>query len=113
MIIYSVTTSVLSTHEEQWVEWMQEKHIPEVMATGYFTGFQFNKLLDPQPEAGTATYNVQYTLASFSDYHYYVTKEAPALRQDHEERFGKQALSFRTVLKKLNASLSPSTPSKS
>ena len=111
MIIYSVTTSVLSAKEGEWVEWMQEKHIPKVMATGYFTGFHFNKLLDPQPEPGTATYNVQYTLASFSDYHYYVTKDAPALREDHESRFGKQALSFRTVLKNLDASIPSPTPS--
>jgi len=101
MVIYSVTTSVLKPREEEWVTWMHETHIPDVMKTGYFTDFHFLKLLDPQPEPGTATYNVQYILESLTDFHHYTTKAAPLLRQDHEERFGKQALSFRTVLREM------------
>lgn len=81
---------------------MQEKHIPDVMATGYFSDFDFNKLLDPQPEGGTSTYNVQYYLDSFSDYHYYITEKAPALREEHEKEFGKHSVSFRTVLKRMD-----------
>jgi hypothetical protein len=103
MIVYSITTSVVLSREQEWVEWMQEKHIPDCMSTGYFLDFNFQKLLDPQPEPGSATYNVQYILGSFSDYHYYIKEEAPALRQAHEDQFGPHALSFRTVLKRIES----------
>ncbi|MEM9983876.1 MAG: DUF4286 family protein [Bacteroidota bacterium] len=101
MVVYSVTTSVMYQREEEWVKWMKEEHIPQVLATGYFTGHEFHKLVDPQPEAGAATYNVQYLMESFTDYHHYQEKAAPALRKDHEEAFGKSVLSFRTVLKRI------------
>jgi hypothetical protein len=36
MIIYNVTTKHESVHD-QWMIWMQHKHIPEILATGKFT----------------------------------------------------------------------------
>jgi hypothetical protein len=100
MIVYSVTTSVLKQREEDWLTWIHGTHIPDVMATGYFKAYHFHKLLDPTPEPGSATYNVQYLLESLTDYHHYTTKEAPALREASEAAFGKHALTFRTVLRR-------------
>ena len=37
MIIYSVTVSVEKGIHEDWLSWMKETHIPDVMSTGYFT----------------------------------------------------------------------------
>ena len=101
MIIYSVTSSVMIPREQEWVKWMAETHIPEMMDTGFFTEFHFSKLLDPQPEGGVSTYNVQYMLDNFSDYHYYITQKAPILREKHKEAFGAHVVSFRTVLKRM------------
>lgn len=101
MIVYSVTTSVLREREEEWVQWMHGTHIPDVMATGYVKEYQFHKLLDPMPEPSSVTYNVQYLMESLTDYHHYTTKEAPALREAFEDEFGKDAMAFRTVLRRV------------
>jgi hypothetical protein len=36
-IIYNVTTMVSNTIVPAWIEWMQQQHIPAVMATNCFT----------------------------------------------------------------------------
>jgi len=36
MILYNVTVSIDITVREQWLKYMREKHIPEVMETGHF-----------------------------------------------------------------------------
>ena len=36
MIIYNVTCHMDLALAEEWLRWMQEIHIPEVMATGCF-----------------------------------------------------------------------------
>ena len=36
MIIYNVTVSIDQSIHEDWLQWMKEIHIPEVMETGFF-----------------------------------------------------------------------------
>ncbi len=37
MIYYNVTVNINESVHDQWVKWMQEKHIADVIATGKFT----------------------------------------------------------------------------
>jgi len=41
MIIYSVTVNIDDSVHDEWVTWMKEVHIPDVMATGYFLENRF------------------------------------------------------------------------
>ena len=45
MYIYNVSVSVDDEIQSDWLSWMSEEHIPEVMDTGYFTGFKIFKIL--------------------------------------------------------------------
>ncbi len=36
MILYNVTVALDPAIETEWLAWMQQEHIPEVMATGCF-----------------------------------------------------------------------------
>ena len=36
MIIYNVTVNVEAEIHNDWISWMKEVHIPDVMNTGYF-----------------------------------------------------------------------------
>ena len=36
MLLYNVTVIIEDAAAEEWLQWMQEIHIPEVMATGKF-----------------------------------------------------------------------------
>ncbi|MFY7899677.1 MAG: DUF4286 family protein [Chitinophagaceae bacterium] len=96
-IIYNVTTQVTHTIKDEWVKWMKEKHIPEVMQTGCFLKFQFVKVLELDETEGV-TFAVQYFAESKSIYHQYVEKYASALRKDALEKWGNQMASFRSLM---------------
>ena len=98
MIIYSVTISLDESIEADWLVWMRDKHIRDVMATGYFLGWSFHKLLEPIPEPGTSTYNIQYECATLVQLEAYQKNKAPALQQAHNDRYRDQFIAFRTIL---------------
>ncbi len=100
MILYNVTVSVESSIHQQWLTWMQEVHIPEVMATGKFKTYRVCKLLQPVPEEGV-TFAVQYYCDSRAVLDQYFADHAPALQAAHQARFGGQAMAFRTILEVL------------
>lgn len=100
MIIYSVTIKVdLDAHDE-WLTWMREDHIAEVLGTGKFVKHKFHKVLTDDESDGI-TYNVQYYSHSMSDYFDYREKYAPALQAKTLERFKDKFVAFRTLLKEV------------
>ncbi len=46
MYIYNVTTHVHWSIHEAWVQWMQQQHIPAVIATGCFEKHQMVRVLE-------------------------------------------------------------------
>lgn len=98
MIIYSVTVTIDNAVESDWVAWMRTKHIPDVMETGCFVAGHLQRLLDPMPEAGVSTFNVQYECVSKDAYEAYVELHAPRLQSDHAMRYKERFVAFRTLL---------------
>ena len=97
MILYNVTINIQESIESQWLEWMQQKHIPDVLATGKFTSARLVKVL-VEEEMGGVTYSVQYTADSRETLQKYYAEDAPRLRKEPIELFGDKALYFRTEL---------------
>lgn len=98
MIFYSVTVSITHAIQEDWLHWMKHTHIPEVLATGLFCGHEIRQLIDPQPEEGTYTYNIQYSLKNQQAFDIYQSLHAPALQKAHKDRYGDQFVAFRSIL---------------
>ena len=98
MILYSVTVSLPETLEAEWLVWQKEIHIPEVLATGFFTRHQMHKLLEPVMEADYVTYNILYSLDSLAALNTYREQHASALQRKHLERFGDQVFAVRSVM---------------
>jgi hypothetical protein len=96
-LIYNVTTLVAWEVITQWLQWMQDVHIPEILGTGCFEKHQLVKLLDTD-EAEGPTYAVQYYAASKQHYEQYLELYAPALRKAVKEKWGEKILSFRTLM---------------
>lgn len=101
MIIYNVTLKVSWAIHDEWVKWMKEKHMPEVMATGCFTGKQLVKLLDTEEEEGP-TYAAQYYADSYADYKRYIEQFSQPLRDDGFSRWGNNFIAFRSVMQIVN-----------
>ena len=97
MIIYNVTTNIHESVHDQWMIWMQHKHIPEMLATGKFSSARMVKVLIEE-EMGGLTYSVQYTTDSKATLEKYYQEEAQKLREEGVKLFGDKMLTFRTEL---------------
>ena len=97
MIIYNVTTNIHESVHDQWLQWMQQKHIPEILATGKFSSARIVKVLIEEEMGGT-TYSVQYTTDSKATLEKYYQEDAPAMREEGAKLFGDKMLTFRTEL---------------
>lgn len=97
MIIYNVTTNIHESVHDQWMIWMQHKHIPEMIATGKFVSARMVRVLIEE-EMGGVTYSVQYTTDSKATLELYYQEEAPTLREEELKLFGDRMLTFRTEL---------------
>jgi len=97
MIIYNVTTNIHESVHDQWMIWMQHKHIPEMIATGKFISARLVRVL-VEEEMGGVTYSTQYTTDSKATLEKYYREDAPVLQAEGQKLFGEKMLTFRTEL---------------
>lgn len=96
MYIYNVTVNISDAKHKEWLQWMQEVHIPDVMATNLFIKHQLVKVL-VQEEEGT-TYSIQYYVKDRETLQLYQEVYAPKLQQEHQQKFEGHFVAFRTLL---------------
>ncbi len=101
MYIYNVTTNIEESVHSEWLQWMKETHIPDVLATGKFLNAKMSKVLVDEETDGT-TYSVQFTTTDKETLEKYYREDAERLRQDVTELFAGKFVSFRTVLQIVN-----------
>ena len=101
MILYNVTVNVEPGVEEEWISWMKEIHIPEVLETGCFTSHKFLKLLNESPEATGTTYAIQYFAPGITSLNRYLDNFAPDLQKKTLDRYQDKTVSFRTFLEEV------------
>lgn len=97
MIIYNVTINIDDSVHQEWLNWMQTKHIPQVLATGKFASARLVRVL-VEEEMGGQTYAAQYTCESRELLEAYYAEDAPELRADGLRLFADKMLAFRTEL---------------
>lgn len=96
MYIYNVTLNVEDEVLEDWLKWMKEVHIPDVLQTGLFTGATFSRLM-VEEELGT-TYSIQYRLKDMESFQLYQEMYSPGLQAEHLKRYEGKTVAFRTVM---------------
>ncbi|HMO61050.1 MAG TPA: DUF4286 family protein [Ferruginibacter sp.] len=101
MFIYNVTTKVDAAIHEVWLSWMQQEHIPDVIATGCFAKAQLLRLLEVDESDGP-TYAIQYFAESKALYNRYMEKHAATLRQKVSDKWGSSVIAFRSLMQVVN-----------
>ena len=96
MYIYNVTVTLESSIHDEWLKWMREVHVSDVMRTGCFVENKICKLLTEESEM---TYAIQYTFQTMDDLNKYQKEFAPRLQKEHSEKFKGKFAAFRTILK--------------
>ncbi len=101
MFVYNVTIKVATEISNEWMEWLKQEHIPEVMATGCFVDFSIFKLLEIDDSEGP-TFAIQYKAESKSFYNQYLEKHAQLLRQKSFDKWGDKFIAFRSIMQIVN-----------
>jgi hypothetical protein len=100
MLIYNVTVGVDKSIEQDWLLWMKEVHIPDVMRTGMFVDKKIYKVIGLE-EVESASYAIQYFALSLTEVNQYLTEFAPHLREEGHKNFGDKQAAFRTLLEEV------------
>ena len=86
MIVYNVTVQPTWAIHEQWLIWMRNEHVPEIMLTGLFTHHKILRLLDVDETDGP-TYAFQYFTSGIEKYELYIAVHAKQLRDKTLEKW--------------------------
>jgi hypothetical protein len=97
MFIYNVTVKVDWSIHDAWVKWMQQEHMPEVLATGCFNHSQLLRVLETDETEGP-TYAAQYFAESKPAYNRYIEIHSPVLRKKVSDKWGNQLIAFRSLM---------------
>ena len=97
MIIYNVTTKVRNDIAGEWLQWLKDVHVKEILDTGCFTDFKIVKLLEVDEEEGP-TFALQLFADSKAIYNQYVEKFAGKMRQAAFDKWGDKFISIRTIM---------------
>ena len=98
MIIYNVTTKVRSDIASEWLQWLKEVHVKEILDTNCFTDFKIARLLEIDEEEGP-TYALQLYADSKATYNQYIQKFASKMRQQAFDKWGDKFISIRSVMR--------------
>jgi predicted ABC-type transport system involved in lysophospholipase L1 biosynthesis ATPase subunit len=79
-VVYEVTAVVAHELAEEWERYMRERHIPDVLATGWFTRASLAR-------ASGGRYRICYHAESTADLDRYLSESAPALRAEVAARY--------------------------
>lgn len=95
-VIYNVTVNIDHDVKDEWLKWMKEIHIPEVLETGLFLEAKLSKIL--AESEGGESFSVQYLLNNMDDYETYQKEHSPRLQQEHHKKWADKSVAFRTLL---------------
>ena len=97
MIVYNVTTKINNEVAAEWLTWLHEIHIPEIICTGCFTHARVYQLLETD-EADGLTFIIQYHCKSKSLYNRYIEDHSSTLRKNAFDKWGEGFIAFRSVM---------------
>lgn len=97
MIVYNVTIKVEWAIHDQWLQWMKQEHMPEMISTGCFYQSQLLRLLEVDEEEGP-TYAAQYYAESKALYNQYIDKFSVEKREQAFQKWGNHFIAFRSVM---------------
>ncbi len=97
MLLYNVTITIDKDVHPEWLRWMRETHIPDVLATGMFSSYRLCRLLGHEHE-DSEIFTVQCRVKDMALLMRYQQEFAPELQRQHRERFEGKFAAFRTVM---------------
>lgn len=98
MILYNVTINIDNSVAKEWLTWMKEVHLPEIMATTYFIRFQICKMLTEYEDNDGTTYAIQLFARHIADLEEYQRDFEAELQNKHQARYPNKYVTFHSIL---------------
>lgn len=98
MIIYRVSVTVHRAIEAEWLAWVMDNQIPEVMKGGYFGSFKLGKVVEPVERRGATVYDIEFICPSMEHLRDYRREAMPAVERSLSDRYRGRVSVVRTVL---------------
>jgi hypothetical protein len=93
-MMYCITIRIAEHRHDEWLTWMRDVHVPDVLATQCFRAAWLMK-----PEGGSlGDYRVYYDATDAATFAVYQRDFAPTLQVDHSERFAGDFAASREIL---------------
>jgi Domain of unknown function (DUF4286) len=102
MLLFNETITIdLSVHED-WLHWMRDTHIADIMATGLFVSYRLSRLLGHEHD-DSEIYSLQLLVKHTAHLRQFNDQFAPELEKRLKSRFGGKYALFRTVMQVLES----------
>lgn len=101
MIIYNVTVKPDPAIAAEWLSWLRDEHVSDVLETGCFAKAVILEIMDGEPSEGP-TFAIQYYADSRASVDRYLNDFAPEMRSRGTLRWGDRFIAFRTIMKVIN-----------
>jgi hypothetical protein len=95
VIAYEVTVEVEEVLVERFMQFMQTRHIPRILATGCFSHAEFNRATETR-------FRQRYLAGSLGELERYLERHAPALRAEYAKEFPEGTRLTREIWEELN-----------
>lgn len=100
MLLYNVTIGIDQDAEAEWLTYIRQTHIPEIMGTKMFKEFRVFKVLQDNPDE-TVSYSLQFFAEDISQVSTYLETFAPVIVERHRSRFMNKHVTFMTLLEEI------------
>lgn len=100
MIIYNTTFKVDLKMRDEWLQWMQQTQVPEILNTGLFHSFRLCHLLE-QDESDGYAYTLQFYSDSMENYNTFINEQEAGFQQRMYNIFGDKVLFFSTLMEEV------------
>ncbi|MEN8764531.1 MAG: DUF4286 family protein [Wenyingzhuangia sp.] len=98
MYIYNVTTNVADAIYQNWLVWMKEDYIPQMLATKKFASAKITRVMI-QEEMGGKTFSVQYSIKDKETFKAFYVEDASRMNAIMQSKFENGlVVSFQTEL---------------
>jgi Domain of unknown function (DUF4286) len=100
MLLYNITYNIDKNEENDFLSWMQDVHIQEVMITGFPKSFKILKLLT-EIDNGGVTYSIQYNFDSKDGFEVFENDYLDDLHDKVDKRYRGKYVHFASLLEEI------------
>jgi hypothetical protein len=97
MFVYNVTTKVQHAIADQWLLWIKQEHIPQIIGTGCFLEATILHLSEATDEEGP-TYAIQYKAPTKEHYQDFLDRFSNEMSKKSIDKWGDRVIAFRTLM---------------